>query len=133
MDYLRAFYDIMGECGMLRPPWEVWRAYASDNAELWPIMGRSQDGAPLMVGGVLFKGHTIHIAVRPDWQGRWIRPSMLKAWRQHYTHECDLYATPMADNAAACELAERLGFQRRGTSGQSVIYVKEKVPCPQHS
>jgi RimJ/RimL family protein N-acetyltransferase len=138
--FLRCFYDIMVECGMGPPPLEQWLELATNNAELWPIMAplpegaASQPGMPpgrLMIGGVIFKGHTVHIAVRPEWRGRWIRPSMLKAWRTRYEHHCDLYATPDASNKAACELAERLGFRRQGSAGQSVIYVKERTTCPQ--
>lgn len=119
--YLRQFYEIMGECGMIRPPWEAWRAHATENAQLWPI-----GTAGKMIGGVLWKGHTVHIAVLPQWQGRWLRKAHLAAWKQ-FTHECDIYATPMADNQAACRLAERLGFERQGPSGQSIIYVKPRT------
>jgi RimJ/RimL family protein N-acetyltransferase len=138
--YLRRFYDILGECGTARPPWEQWREFARENAEVWPIMGNLPAGVAqphgmpagrLMIGGVLFKGHSIHLAVLPEWRGRWIRPSMLKAWRKHYQHDCDLYATPDIDNKAARALAERLGFRLQRTLGQSAIYVKERTACLQ--
>lgn len=121
LDILRRFYEIIGECGMIRPPWEVWREHATDNAEVWPIARGGE-----MVGGILFKGHTIHIAVLPEWHGRWMTKTILRAWRESYTHDCDLYATPMTANKAACQLAERLGFRKEGPAGQSTIYVKDK-------
>lgn len=112
MDYLRDFYEIIGECGQARPPYEVWREWATDNADFWPIGA----GAKL-IGGVLFKGHTVHIAVLPQWQKRWIKPSHLRAWRQ-FPHTVDLYATPLASNVAACRMAEALGF-RLATEGEA--------------
>jgi GNAT superfamily N-acetyltransferase len=137
MDYLREFYDIMGKCDMPRPPYAEWRAWATDNAEVWPINGGGK-----MIGAVLFKGHTIHIAVLPEWRGRWIKPSMLKAWRNEYPHAADLFALPHDDNREACELAERLGFreapgrawdafgnQQSEAAGRK-IYVKESACHP---
>lgn len=128
MTYLRDFYDVMGECGLDRPPWEAWHAWASDNAELWPLTDRNRK----LVGGVFFKGQTVHIAVKPEWQGRWVSKTLLKAYRQ-WTHDCEIVATPPADNRAACELAQRLGFVRRGPTpnGQFIVFVKEPTCHPQ--
>jgi RimJ/RimL family protein N-acetyltransferase len=125
-DLLRTCYEILGECGMERPPFEEWRRTASENGEVWPIAGVDK-GEPLVVGFVLFKGHSIHVAVKPAWRGRWIKPSMLKAWRSKYEHECDLYATPDRFNMPARRLAERLGFRLQYTLGQSAVYVKERT------
>lgn len=130
-DVLRACYEILADCGMERPPFEEWRKTATDNGEVWPI-GGVENGVGKVIGFVLFKGHSVHIAVKPEWRGRWIKPSMLKAWRTKYEHDCDLYATPDRFNKAACELAERLGFRRQYTLGQSIVYVKERTTCPQH-
>lgn len=128
MDYLRGFYDVMGECGMTRPQWEAWRAWATDNAVLWPLT----DKAGNILGGVFFKGHTVHIAVKPQWQGRWINKTILKAYRQ-WTHDCEIVATPEVGNTKARTLAERLGFIYRGTTenGLFAIYAKEATCRPQ--
>lgn len=125
-DLLRSCYDILADAGMSRPPYQEWRNHALDNAEVWPIRVHNGDTME-MVGFVLFKGQSVHIAVKREWHGRWIRPSMLKAWRKHYQHDCDLYATPDTENRAACELAERLGFRLQKTLGKSSIYVKERT------
>jgi RimJ/RimL family protein N-acetyltransferase len=122
--FLRQFYDILGQTEGTRPPVEAWLAFARENAQLWPI---ECDGK--MVGGVLWKGHTVHIAVLPEYHGRWLRRSHLRAWRQ-MQFPVDVYATPAADNAAACELARRLGFREQGRAGQSIIFIKERS-CPQ--
>jgi RimJ/RimL family protein N-acetyltransferase len=126
--YLRDFYDVMGACGMLRPPWEAWRAAYSENAELWPITDRNHGDK--LVGGVLFKDHTVHIAIAPEWQRRWVSKALLRAYKT-WAPACDVYATPAIDNTTACKFAERLGFQRRGETedGQYAIYVKEAT-CP---
>jgi RimJ/RimL family protein N-acetyltransferase len=128
MSYLRAFYEVMGECGLTRPPWEAWQAWASDNAELWPIT----DKAGVLVGGVFFKGQSVHIAVKPEWHGRWISKRLLKAYRQ-WTHECEIVATPEVGNKAACELAARLGFKNQGPTenGLFIKFVKEATCHPQ--
>jgi len=122
-DIRRELYAIMGECGMDRPPWEEWAVHARENAEVWPIEADGQ-----MVGGILWKGHSVHIAVRPAYHCRWLKKSHLRAWRQ-FAHPVALFATPAADNTRAVELAERLGFVRRGRTGQSIILVKEAT-CP---
>lgn len=122
MTYLRDFYDVMGACGMARPEWEAWHAWATDNAELWPLT----DTAGKLIGGVFFKGHAVHIAVHPDWHGKWVSKALLKAYRQ-WTHDCEIVATPEVANAAAREFAQRLGFKYRGLTdnGLFAIYVKE--------
>lgn len=132
---LRAFYEIIGATGAPRPSWEVWKEHASDNAELWPIQREGK-----MIGGVLFKGHTVHIAILPEWHGRWITKAMLRAWRQ-FDHGVNLYATPTSDSARV--LAERLGFVLckdddpgvgilwRVVSPNHKTYVKERNPCLQ--
>jgi RimJ/RimL family protein N-acetyltransferase len=132
MTMMRELYDVLVRCDMSPPPFEEWSAYYSENAELWPI---AKDGK--FVGGVLFKGHTVHIAVHPDWQGRWLTAAMLRGYRA-WTHDCEIFATPALNNAAACRLAERLGLERRGQTdcGRYAIYIKapnplkEEVPCP---
>lgn len=127
MTYLRDFYEVLGECGMDRPPWPEWEAWATDNAELWPL----RDG-DRFIGGVFFKGHTVHIAVKPEYQRRWITKRILKAFRS-WTHECEIVANPAVDNIAARKLAGGLGFKYHGTSPgrKFAIYIKEPVPCLQ--
>lgn len=126
---MRDFYDVMQACGMNVPPIEAWLAHYSQNSELWPIMREGK-----MIGGVLFKGHLVHIAVRPEWHGRWITRDMLRGYRS-WIHDVPIVATPPRENAQACALAERLGMKRTGVTGpggQFIIYEKEPNPCPQH-
>jgi RimJ/RimL family protein N-acetyltransferase len=124
--YLRDFYDVMGACGMARPEWEAWHAWATDNAELWPLT----DKTGKLVGGVFFKGHTVHIAVHPDWHGRWISKALLRGYKA-WTHECEIVATPEVGNDKARTLADRLGFEYRGLTpnGLFAIYVKGANLC----
>jgi RimJ/RimL family protein N-acetyltransferase len=126
MDALRDFYEVMGACGLARPEWQAWQAWASDNADLWPIVKNGE-----VIGGVFFKGQTVHIAIRPDWQGRWLTPSMIRAYKT-WAHECEIVAHPPKDNEAACQLAQRLGFKFRAPHNEFNVYVKEPT-CPQPS
>lgn len=120
MTYLRDFYEVMGECGMTRPPWQTWHAHATDNAELWPLMDKDRK----LIGGVFFKGHTVHIAVKPEWQGRWISKALLKAYRT-WTHPIPIFAPIKPDNTKAVQLATRLGFRFSAKEAEHDIYVKE--------
>lgn len=119
--YLRQFYDVMLACGMKAPDYAVWERHYSENAELWPIL---KDGK--LIGGILFKAHLIHIAVHPDWHGRWISKSILRGYQQ-WAPECDVFAIIPRENVEAIELAKRLGFVRRDPINNSEVLVKEKV------
>ncbi len=131
MEHLRAFYEVMGACGLARPPWEAWLAHATENAELWPLLDHTQT-PPRLFGGVLFKGHTVHIAIHPDYQRRWISKRLFRAYEQ-WEHDCEIIAHPPVENVAARNLAHRLGFKYRGDTdnGLFAIYVKEPTCRPQ--
>jgi GNAT superfamily N-acetyltransferase len=120
MDALRRFHEILLRAGLAPPPWEAWSAYAAENAELWPIMR-----GPLMIGGVFFKGQTVHIAVLPEWHGRWVSKTMRRGY-DCWTHECAIETCIKPDNRAAVVLARRLGFHFTGRNqGPHHIYRKE--------
>lgn len=122
---LERFYDLMVSCGIEEPLGrEAWLKWASENSELWPIVKNGE-----MVGGVLFKGHTVHIVVRNDWQGRWITKSMLRAYPQ-WRPTCDVYAPIRKGNTKAVALAERLGFRLQNDAGLYLNYVKRKCDEP---
>ena len=122
-DPLRQFFDIMVAAGLNPPAWEVWSAHARDNAELWPI-----EKAGAMIGGVFFKGQTVHIAVRPDWHGRWISPTLRRAY-DTWTHDCPITTAIRPDNQAAIALATRLGFKFKADQGLYHLFEKEPTPC----
>lgn len=124
MDYLREFYDIIGKCGMDRPPYEAWLKRATENAQVWPVMAEGK-----MVGGVLWKGHTAHVAVLPEWRGRWLRPSHLRAWLS-WDHPTDIYAKPTTEEAR--RLAEKLGFVPIDEEGEPCTHVKRSAACLLH-
>lgn len=123
---MREFYDVMVACGMNVPPIEAWLAHYSLETELWPIT----DSEGRMFGGILFKNHMVHIAVRPEYHGRWVSPKLLRAYRA-WTHDCDIFATPHQDNRRAIEFAKRLGFQESGSHGEFII-LKKEATCHPH-
>lgn len=126
--WLRQFFDIMVATDQCQPEyWPLWRAQARENADLWPIMRGGK-----MIGGVFFKGHIVHIAIHPDWHRRWATPGLMRAYAT-WTHDVEIVTHPLTSNTAACQLAERLGFVKRGQHKQFTIYVKEPKPCHQPS
>jgi ribosomal protein S18 acetylase RimI-like enzyme len=120
---LDALFDIMVACHMDVPLREQWIAhYMGENCELWPLMKGDK-----LVGGILFTGHVLHIAVHPDWQGRWVTKDMLRGYRAWY-HEVTLYAYPHKNNAQAIELLKRLGWkqsQAETINPDHIVYIKE--------
>lgn len=127
MTEMRHFYDVLVRCKLSPPPFEEWHAFYSVNTALWPIIARDTGE---MIGGVLFKGHLIHMAVVPEWQGRWLNKTVLRAYRT-WTNEADVIAAIPPDNTQAITLAQRLGWKHRGVEEGFEIYVKEKATCPQ--
>lgn len=125
MDYLGRFYDICEEAGApMGLPREQWVAKGHERmlageAEIWPIGANGE-----MIGGVLFFGDTIHVAVLPAWQGRWITKALRRAY-DTWTHSIPIRAIVKPDNSKVIELATRLGFKFRQDAGQYHIYVKE--------
>lgn len=118
---LEQFYEVMIACGMKVPDYEVWARHYSENAELWPI---EKEGR--LIGGILFKGHMIHIAVHPEWHGRWLTKAMLRGYQQ-WTPECDVLAMIPKENAEAIELARRLGFVRKAPINSFEVFIKEQA------
>lgn len=127
--YLAPFYAIMEQAGMVPPPFRQWREALAENYALWPIEGERGSGE--MVGGILFVGHTIHIAVLPEWRGRWVRPSLLRAWREWTEIKADMYATPDASNKEAIELIRRLGAKHIRREGDHEVFILKEAPCLQ--
>lgn len=118
-EWLEQYYDIVTRnCGMYEPNREEWLRWASENAEFWPIIKRGE-----LIGGVLFKGHTVHIAVKPEWQGRWVTKSMLRAYPL-WKPQADVVAPIFKTRRQAIELAERLGFERLEETDHYYLYVK---------
>ena len=125
MDYLRRFYDISAAAGVpIAEPWEQWGAAMRDamlqkKAELWPIGAHGE-----MVGGVLLLADTVHVAVLPEWRGRWITKALRRAY-DTWTHSIPIRAIVKPDNRQVIELATRLGFRFQQDAGLYHIYVKE--------
>lgn len=125
MDFLGRFYDICAAAGKpMALPREEWVAKGRERmlaqeAEIWPIGAHGE-----MVGGVLFFGDTVHVAVLPEWQGRWITKALRRAY-DTWTHAIPIRAIVEPDNHRVIELATRLGFKFQREEGPHHIYVKE--------
>lgn len=127
MDHLRRFYDILVAAD--RQPDEspeAWcarlrEAMLQQKADLWPL---SAPGQPLMIGGVMFAADTVHIAVLPEWQGRWATRRLRRAY-DTWTHAIPIRAPIKPDNSKAISLAKRLGFKFQQDQGLYHLYVKE--------
>jgi len=126
MDHLDAFYDVMLACGMKPPPRQEWMAYARINADLWPIVREGK-----FIGGIFFKGHTIHIAVLPEWHRRWVTKSILRAFKEGWQHDVKIYAAPEKSNTEAIAFIRRLGFKYECSEDNQEVYFKEPTCRPQ--
>ena len=72
-----------------------------------PSIGFESDGVPF--GGVIFDGEKPHIAVLPEWQGRW-GPLLRPALRWLYTHSADMVVPVYDDNWPLRRFIERCGW-----------------------
>lgn len=127
MDAMRRFHQILEATGQNPPPFEAWSArFPAGRRDLWPLCKAGQ-----MIGGVLFLDNVAHIAVLPEWQGRWLTKGLLRAYRT-WTHAVPIVAAPLRTNRPARLLARRLGFKRITRQGEFIVYHKEPVPCLQH-
>jgi len=116
-----SFYDIMVEAGIQpRQSREDWLKFFSEDSELWPIVKGGE-----MVGGVLFRSNTVHIAIKPEWQKKWVTPSMMRAY-PHWKPLIDVIAPIQKGNEASARLAKRLGFELLEEQAEYLISVKRK-------
>lgn len=116
---LRAFYDLMLLNGLQPGPYEAWRLMFAHNTEIWPIQREGQ-----VIGGVLFRGHTVHIVVHPDWHSRWATKGMMRAVKT-WAHDVPITAMIGRDNQPSIRLAEHIGFKHASDQGIYQQYVKE--------
>ena len=77
----RKTWEIARESGVCHDEWEPW--YECFKAStLWPV----GNAAGELTGVILFHGMgdgsvMMHCVIRPDWEGRWINKTILKAFR----------------------------------------------------
>jgi hypothetical protein len=120
MTNLERFCDIAIESGIPIQDRDAWMRVHELNSEVWPIQ---KDGQ--MIGGVLFFGETVHIAVKPEWKKRWATREMLRAYPT-WTPLIDVLAPIAKTNLDSIRLAEHLGLERSRETDTHYIYVKRK-------
>jgi hypothetical protein len=84
-----------------------------------PSIGFECDGQP--IGGVIFDGQQAHIAVLPDYHGRWgllLKPAC--DWLFGLRRE--VFVRVESDNVKSRRMMDRCGWQRVGTEGEDLIY-----------
>jgi GNAT superfamily N-acetyltransferase len=125
MNTLRRFYDICTEAGVpMSEPFEVWEpamqhAILEQKADLWPIGAHGE-----MIGGAMFMADTVHLAILPAWQGRWMTKALRRAY-DTWTHTVPIRAIVRPDNHKIIEFDNRLGFTFRSDDGLYHTYIKE--------
>jgi GNAT superfamily N-acetyltransferase len=84
-----------------------------------PSVGFEMDGVP--IGGIVFDGDQAHIAVLPQYHGRWallLKPAL--AWL--FSLKREIVVEVERDNARCLRFMERSGWQHLRTTGDAVFY-----------
>jgi len=94
---------------------EVFCAFYAD----CPSVGFEMDGVP--IGGVVFDGEQAHIAVLPQYHGRWallLKPAV--EWL--FSLKREVIVEVERDNALCLRFMERNGWQQMRTTDEAVFY-----------
>jgi hypothetical protein len=94
---------------------EVFCAFYAD----CPSIGFEMDGVP--IGGVVFDGEQAHIAVLPQYHGRWallLKPAL--EWL--FSLKREVVVEVERDNARCLRFMERSGWQHLRTTDDAVFY-----------
>jgi len=84
-----------------------------------PSVGFAADGRP--IGGVIFDGDVPHIAVLPEWRGRWwplLRPML----RWLYALKPDIVIRVDAGNPALCRFVRHCGWPEIGREAGATLH-----------
>jgi len=84
-----------------------------------PSVGFEADGRP--IGGVIFDGDVPHIAVLPEWRGRWGR-LMRPMLRWLYGLKPEILIHVDDDNAALCAFVRHCGWPQVGRAPGGAIH-----------
>ena len=118
---IQGIYNIASSVTPEIEPFEEWSAFWTDkDSAIWPIGSKSGE----LIGAVMFKFNTVHICVKPEWQGHWVRREHLdglKAWK----HEVPIIAAIPEGNTKAVKFATRLGFTYKGNNQGFDVLIKE--------
>lgn len=120
MNLLAKFHEIATKAGLPIEPWDEWsQTFTPEVTEVWPIIKGEET-----IGGVLFWHNTIHIAVLPEWQGKWVTKDMIKAYKT-WTHTVPIVAMIKLGDSHLEKFATRFGFVRRAIDEKYSYYIKE--------
>jgi len=80
-EQFRAVWGIARESGICQDEFEPWHECFKAST-IWPIGSRSGE----MIGAVMFHGMPdasimMHVVVKPEWEGKWLNKSILKAFK----------------------------------------------------
>jgi RimJ/RimL family protein N-acetyltransferase len=120
-------YVIYEKAGLPVGPRDQWLEDFRD-ATLWPIARDGKYVGMILLHQVPTGQVLIHIGVLPEWKGRWITKSMLKAY-PHWKPECPVYAMVERNNFSLHRLMRRLEFKFHADANDYLIYAKEPS-CP---
>ena len=85
-----------------------------------PSIGFAADGRP--IGGIVFDGEQAHIAVLPQWHGRWallMKPALQWLFRL----KREIVVEVEADNERCLRFLDRHGWPRIGAAGEGVRFL----------
>ena len=115
-------YDIYLRSGLPVGPRDEWLEFFRD-AELWPIARDGKYVGMILIHQAPTGQVLIHIGVLPEWQGRWVTKSMLKAY-PHWKPQCPVYAMVGKSNRPTENLVRKLGFKYHSDAPEHHVYVK---------
>lgn len=116
-------YDIYLRTGLPVGPRDEWLEFFRD-AELWPIARDGKYVGMILIHQAPTGQVLIHIGVLPEWQGRWVTKSMLKAY-PHWKPQCPVYALVERTNYSLCRTVRKLDFKLHSEANDYLVYVKE--------
>lgn len=110
INLFRSTWAIARASGICEDEFDPWYACFKEST-LWPISRDGQHVGTLLMHGMPNEpGVMLHFVVLPDWEGRWVTKSMLRAFR-NWKPGVPLLTLVKQDDPARIKAAGTIGFK----------------------